>query len=477
MGSTRLRRSARAVYGAALAVIALTVAPGCKSYNDRVAVSVGAFEQGDFDRAEAAFQDTETTGSSFLSGAEAGMAAFAAGRFDGALNHFGRALTAAKDIEERAAIGASNLTQSLLSLTVNESQADYAGEGYERVMLHVMLALSYLGQIKPTDVLVEAKIVDQLLTTEEELYESSYGAGGMGHLLSAVAYELVGKSGEAYIDYKRMHEKGVGGELVQSALLRLGGRLGRGDDLARWQSEFGSSIETPPPTWPSVVLIAGIGMGPAKREFKLDVPVKGGVFSMAVPKFDDGGAGRGQSLQLSFPESGTTVNSSVVENVAAVAKENLDDRIAWITARSVGRGLLKRQLADQMRDNKRGGLLGLAADAFTVVTERADLRAWRTLPQLWVAARAFVPPDEFVDIELREAGGGTVSLGRFRLNEGETMFVLARSLQSGLTAHVVGGERESSVATPSEPSSAPSAPNGDPTAEQETAPLSGASTP
>jgi len=132
----------------------------------------------------------------------------------------------------------------------------------------------------------------------------------------------------------------------------------------------------------------------------------------------------------------------VIEDVAAVAGENLDDRIAWLAARSAARGLLKRQLADQMRDNKNGQALGFLVDMFTIATERADLRAWRTLPRLWVAARAFVPPDEFVSIELSEVGGETVSLGRFRMLEGETMFVIARSTDGGLVAHVLGGERE-----------------------------------
>lgn len=434
------------------AVVVVLTGAGCRTYNDRVAGTVQAFEGGDFARAEAGFRDPDNTGSTFLSGAEAGMAAFADGRFLDARAHFERALAASNDIRERAAVGATNLTQSLLSMAINETQADYAGEGYERVMLHVMLALTYLAEIDPTGVLVEARRVDELVTGEEELYDTSYGAGGLGHLLSAVAYELTGKPGEAYIDYKRMYEKGVGGTLVESALLRLAERIGRSSELSVWRSEFGGSSTDPPPGWPSVVLIGGVGMGPAKREFKLDLPVKGGVFSMAVPKFDEGRPSGGGPLELAFPASGTVVRTSIVEDVAAVAAENLDDRITWITARSVGRGLLKRQLADQMRDNERGVWLGLAADVFTIATERADLRAWRTLPRKWVAARAYLPPDEFVELHLREARGDAVSLGSYRMSEGETMFVLARSLPSGLVAHVVGGQSAADVDPPSSPS-------------------------
>lgn len=439
-------RRARATFAA----LALAAAASCQSYNDRVAGAVDAFERGDFDRAEAAFSQGQVTGSPFLSGAEAGMAAFTDGRFEEAREHFERAEAAAKDVEERAAIGVENLTESILTLAINESQADYPGEGYEKVMVHVMLGLCYLTTGRHEGVLVEARLVDELLTGEQELYGSDYGAGGIGHFLSAMAYELVGKPGEAYIDYQRMHEKGVGGELVSSALRRLSRRLGRANDVQRWEQEFGEGGPDPERGSPSVVLIGGLGMGPAKYETRIDVPVNGGVFSWAVPNFDSG-SGRSSGLELVFPESGIEVQSAVIEDVAAVASENLSDRIAWIAARSAARGLLKRQLADQLKDNEGSEWLGFAADIFTIATERADLRAWRTLPRSWVAARAFLPANEFVDIELHERGGDRVSLGRYRLLEGETMFVIARALDSGVVAHVVGGEAYEPSPTPQEP--------------------------
>ena len=360
-------------------------------------------------------------------------------------------------VEERAAIGVESLTESLLTLAINESQADYPGEGYEKVMLHVMLGLCHLTEFDAASVLVEARRVDELLTGEEELYGSEYGAGGIGHFMSALAYELVGKPGEAYIDYQRMRDKGVGGDLVASALRRLARRLGRADDLVRWEEEFGEGGPDPDRDSPSVVLIGGLGMGPAKYETRIDVPVDGSVFAWAVPSFD-AGSGLAASLELVFPESGVHVRSAVVEDVAAVASENLSDRIAWIAARSAVRGLLKRQLAEQLKADEETEWLGIAADIFTIVSERADLRAWRTLPRAWVAARAYLPANEFVDIELHEVGGDRVDIGRYRLLEGETMFVVARALDSGLVVHVVGGEAFEPSTNPQDPEALEDAP-------------------
>ena len=422
-----------------LVILVWLLPAGCRSYNDRVAGAVGAFARGDFGTAERAFSSVD---SPFLRGVEAGMVAFTDGRFDAARAHLEAAEIASERIRDRALIGPDSLVDDVLSLAINESQSSYAGEGYERVMLHVLLALTYLAEGRPEDVLVEARRVDEILTGEEDLYDTDYGAGGIGHLLSAVAYELIGKPDGAYIDYRRMADKGLAPGLVGSALKRLARRLGRTDDLPLWEREYGESSTPLEGEVGSVVLIAGLGLGPAKREIRIDVPVKGGLFSWAVPTFGSG-SGRSTSLALEFPESGARVETDVVENVALVAKENLDHRIGIVALRSAARGLFKRELADRLRDKENGEVFGLVADIFTFATERADLRAWRTLPREWVAARAFVPAGEPTEILLSEEGFGSerVALGTYTLNSGETMFVLARALDSGVVAHVVGGER------------------------------------
>ena len=75
-----------------------------------------------------------------------------------------------------------------------------------------------------------------------------------------------------------------------------------------------------------------------------------------------------------------------------------------------------------------------------------------------MAARAYLPANEFVDIELHEVGGDRVHIGRYRLLEGETMFVVARALDSGLVVHVVGGEAFEPSTNPQDPEALEDAP-------------------
>lgn len=401
----------------------------------RTAVAMGHFENGRFDEARLLYDEPETTGSEFLSAAESGMAALAGGDWDAAQDAFHEAADTVQAIEDRALVSATDLGESVLSLAINESVKGYEGEGYERVMVHAALAMTYLAQGELDGVWVEVQRANKLLESEEALYEKQYAAGGLGHFISAVAYELFGELNDAYIDYARMEEKGVGTELAGRALVRLGTILRREDQLPTWIERYGPATEVPEDA-ASVVLIAGLGVGPYKVEHALQIPLPKGIVQWAVPQF----VTRPQpvrQLELEDVGTGTVVESVLVEDVATVSAENLEDRIGWLAAKSAVRATLKYQLTRELTEDH--GLGGLIAGAlFTAATERADLRAWQTLPDSWHGARLFVEPGVH-ELSLAAVGGERVALGTFELEAGETMIVLARTLGTRIYAHPIGG--------------------------------------
>lgn len=418
---------------ATLTCVALVLMSACASYNQRTEKALRAFTGGRFEEARVAYAK-DAQGADFLPAAEAGMVALTAGHWQEALAFLGAAAQAVKQVEAEALISPENAGELLLSWTLNETFRDYNGEGYERVMLHSALALAYLTQGQVEDVLVEVRLANALLESEQELYEADYGAGGLGHYLSAVAYELVGEYDDAYIDYRRLEEKGLGGELTGRALVRLSAALGRTEDQAMWEERFGPAAQ-PSADAASVVVIAGVGLGPFKEEVRLTLLAGDGLVTWAVPAFE----ARPQQvseLVLSSPSGG--VSTQVLEDVGAVAKHNLDDRITWLAARSTVRTFLKRELRQNLA-KEHGDVGALAGDLFNLLTEQADLRAWRTLPDTWQAARLFLDPGAH-ELTLTARGGEQVYLGAFELEPGETMFVLARTLDTRLYAHAIGGQ-------------------------------------
>jgi hypothetical protein len=431
---------------AAAALAALSCA--CASYPDRTARALGDFQGGQLDRALEAYQDPKTTGSPFLAGAEAGMVALAAGDWDGALRNLGKAAREVEAIERSALISPESLGETLLTWTLSEGAKTYQGEGYERVLVHAGLSVAYLGKGDLEAARVEVRQSNALLESEEKLYEKEYKAGGLGHFLSAVTYEMEGHPDDAWIDYRRMCAKGVGTELAGRALARLAAKLHREDELEPAERELGSADVDECSA--SVVVIAGVGLGPFKREILIPIPTGSGLLQWAVPTLEE----RPQpieGLELSVAGGDRSVRTVVVEDVGHVAKENLEDRIAWLVGKSTVRAVLKRELTQQLE--KQGGTWGaIAGNVFTFVSERADLRAWQTLPATWQAARVFLPAGRH-ELRVAAPGAPACALGTFDLEPGETMFVVARTVGPHVYAYPIGGRRP-----PSEtPSAAPEA--------------------
>jgi hypothetical protein len=235
----------------------------------------------------------------------------------------------------------------------------------------------------------------------------------------------------------------VGDALAGQAIVRLSRLLHR-SEAEQWEARFGAA-ELPPEDSASVVVIAGVGIGPYKREITLPIPTGEGVLQWSVPQ----SVRRDQPVPyvtLHVTGGEQSVQTSVVEDVGAVAAENLSDRILWLSAKSAVRAMLKFELTQQLAEQQ-GGIGQLIGVLLTMLTERADLRSWQTLPDSWQAARLFVGPGRH-ELRLSAEGGETVDLGRFELQPGETMFVFARSIETRLFAYPVGGKRVEAAVEP-----------------------------
>ncbi|MBM3986775.1 MAG: hypothetical protein FJ294_02320 [Planctomycetes bacterium] len=438
----------------ALALGLAALAASCISTTARHLAAVGQFESGCFDDARAGFEDERAIGSPFLRGAEVGMVELARGNWDEAQRALDGAVDAVRELEERALIGPANLGEAVGSLVINEGVKDYQGEGYERVQVHNALALTYLARGSLDGVYVETRRANKLLETEEGLYQKKYAAGGFGHLLSAVSYELQGRYDEAYIDYRRMAEKELGLELAGRALVRIATRLRYDDELPRLVERFGEPSKLPQDA-ASIVVLGGLGLGPYKVENTLALMTPSGLAQFSVPRF----VPRPQlvsTLEL-VVDDGAPLRTSQVESVNDVAARNLEDRMGWLAARSALRGAMKliatNAVAESVR-RKHGDAAGVAAwlvgSLLTAATERADTRCWFTLPAEWHAARMWVAPGEH-SLRLRAVGGDSVSLGTLRLAPGETLVILARSLGPRLHVHSVGGETVAAAPAPLQP--------------------------
>ncbi len=91
-----------------------------------------------------------------------------------------------------------------------------------------------------------------------------------------------------------------------------------------------------------------------------------------------------------------------MEDITAIAKKNLEDRIARISSKAIARATAKyiaaRTAKHQAR--KRGGegaeiLTDFLTNVYSLATEQSDKRSWQTLPATIHLARVSLSPGEW----------------------------------------------------------------------------------
>jgi hypothetical protein len=85
--------------------------------------------------------------------------------------------------------------------------------------------------------------------------------------------------------------------------------------------------------------------------------------------------------------------AEMLQDIDALARKDLESRMAGLTLRAMARMVLKKKIANEARKNN-NALAGFVADVAGLVTERADTRSWITLPATVHVLRVPLPPGE-----------------------------------------------------------------------------------
>ena len=362
------------------------------------------------------------------------------------------ALEAAKAEMER--LYAVSVSENALSFIVNDATVSYAGDDYEQVLVHLYLALNYLELGQPDAARVEALQVDvKLREIGEKIPDSKFTEDAFSRYLTGVIYEERGEWSDALIAYRKAYQAykkyqeyyglAVPTQLKQD-LLRLARRVGLADEVAQYKKEFG--IDLPPdqeksPEQGELVFVFNNGLAPIKREHAviLPDPTSGILVRIALPQYE---SRPNNVVSARVTASGKQVDTELMQDVDAIARQSLDARMAAITARTLVRAAAKiiaskkTQQAALNRSNNNDATLGLlgalAVQVAAVVTERADTRSWLTLPGNIQLARLPLPPGSYtIKVELLGADGQIVASSEY------PEVVISKAHKTYLTQHWV----------------------------------------
>ena len=149
-----------------------------------------------------------------------------------------------------------------------------------------------------------------------------------------------------------------------------------------------------------VVILHEQGLVPPKQEVMIPIPTIHGYFSVAFPTY-------GPDLVPPVPlhAQGEIENASteVFVRVNGAAAKALKEKIPGMLVRQTLRAATKYAAQKQANDNL--GLFGaLTTQIYNLVSERADLRSWLSLPAYGMATRMELPAGMQV-IKLSAQGG------------------------------------------------------------------------
>jgi len=351
---------------------------------------------------------------------------------------------------------ATSISEQTASLLLNENTISYEGEDFEKVMINIVSALNYVQMGKLEDALVEARKVDHKLTVLNDRYQKKnvYRSDALAQYISGVLYEAEREYNDANISYYKAYEALQNYRkdynvsipaLIGSDLARTTDALGLIEDRDGYLQKFGN------PVWESektlsekgeVVLVAYVGRSPVKIDRIVTVPIpdgSGGIYPVriAFPQFiPQPHRSRAAEIQIDTPPS-PMVRSHLLEPVTAIAVKNLDDRIARISAKAIARATAKAVAAIKIRQEaaKKGSgqklLADVTTDLFSVASEKADRRSWRTLPGDVILGRVSLPPGAHrLTVRYLSDSGAVVEERTFEvsLKAGEKKFLIDRVL-------------------------------------------------
>jgi hypothetical protein len=346
------------------------------------------------------------------------------------------------------------VTAATSSILSNDLVLPYEGEDFETVMINVVAALNYALLDQRDDALVEARKVDHKLNVINDRYakKNVYREDAFARYLSGILYEGRGELNDAFIAYRkaydayRVYQDQYGTPIpptIPADLLRVTEALGLTDEHAEYRKLF------PTATWISqkefrsqaeVIVVSYDGLAPIKVSEFVDTPIpdgSGGIYILRVafPKFVPRPTGL-SGADVRVVDEGRVAASQptfLVEDITAIAQKDLADRIGRISAKAIARAATKyaasraaEHAMNQQHGNGSGAIVGLLGNIYSMTTEQADTRSWRTLPGAIRMARVLVPPGKYT-VEITPSGTGTAPIARdVTLEAGRQLFIAER---------------------------------------------------
>lgn len=337
-----------------------------------------------------------------------------------------------------------SVTNEAASFLTNDLVIPYRGEDFERALINLFSAFCYINMGEYDEAMTDCRRLDTVLTEYNSKYDNKnvYKEDALGRYISGLLSEADSEYSEAYIYYyealKAFQSYNAGYGTVTPVCLF--------EDILRVSApadKKGEALSIVPNAksiryinhnsakkMGKIVLIHMNGKAPVKVENKFTVNTATGPISIAFPAYKTTPPVCHYS-KLILKSDATTIEQNAVlfEDINGIAVKDLADRKVRITAKAIARAVAKQavvQASAREIEKQHGAMAGLVAkiigNIVNSATEKADTRAWRTLPGEIYVARAFVPAGDY-QVLVESCNGGQETLDSISIKPGDTKFV------------------------------------------------------
>lgn len=336
--------------------------------------------------------------------------------------------------QNQAKVSASAMSYKALSLVSNDSMTPYNVPGYEQVLAHVYQSINFLALNDAEAAAVEMRIAQRIQREIEEAHSkeaakqqaasptlnadnnASYDDAFSGlnpiagkvkntyqnayaFYMAATLWEAMGEQNDALVDYKKAYE------LQPDTYIK--------DDVLRLDADTKTQLDTYP-----VIIFLEQGLVPQKVASSMAIPTLNGLVNISYASYDPASymIPVATSIQIDGREITTT---SALTDIGALAVKTLKENVIANMATQIARSTAKYALQKEM--GNRFGLLGqLAGNAYNTATEKADTRAWTTLPSNAQVARIMLPAGNH---QLELVNGGVKKSINIDVKPNQTTFI------------------------------------------------------
>jgi len=288
-------------------------------------------------------------------------------------------LTVAK--QEMANLAALSLSETAGAGTINETLRSYSGYPTDRVMVHTMLALSYLFNQDIDGARVEMLQADISMKKLAE-NDSLTGQLASTHLLSGIIYEILNEQSNALISYRHSEQIMTERQLtvpvaLKMALLRMSYAVDKKGQYVSYQKRY-TGFPTPQKSNNSQVFALYFdGVISNKAQNSLLVPSGNGeqLIRISMPFYPQS---RATQTSAKLSDATQRVTAGLIENLETSVREDLQQEYPSILLLTTTRAIAKYELVAKAEEQD--PLLGALVNFATVISEVADLRSWNMLP-------------------------------------------------------------------------------------------------